>query len=313
MGKIVLLIAMVLGIVHAVAAQPRIGVLSFPQITEQVTRDFTTALRDEGLVEGKNIQIVWRSAEGRTAAAKSLAEELVRLRVDVIVAILTPAVQAARDATSTIPIVMATSGAPQLFVKSFARPGGNVTGIAGLGAEMSGKRIELIRELVPGIKRIGLLINSADPFAKSFVGQSRDAAEKLGIEIVLADARKPEDVDAAYGMLKKAGVGAVIVQGVLTGPAWQAAALAVKHQLPAASFAATWAQSGGLVNYTGSAAEAYRRAASFVKRLLDGANPAELPVEQPTHTELIINLKTAKALNLQIPKSLLMRADQVIE
>jgi putative ABC transport system substrate-binding protein len=314
MAKILLVVAAVcFAVAQTAAAQPRIGVLSFPQITEQVKRDLAAALREEGLVEGKNIRIEWRSADGRTDRAKEMAQELVRLRVDVIVAILTPAVQAARDATSTIPIVMAASGAAHLFVQSLARPGGNVTGVAGFGADLSGKRIELARELVPGIKRIGLLTHSSDPFAKSFVSESRDAADRQGVELVIADVKHPEDVDAAYASLKKSGAGIVIVQGVLSSPAWQCAALAIKHGLPAISFAAAWAPSGGLINYTGSTMETYRRGASYVRRILGGARPAELPVERPTRIELVINLRTAKALNIEIPMSLLVRADQVIE
>ncbi len=295
------------------AAQPRIGVLNFTQMTEAVKKGVRDGLREEGYVEGKNILIEWRGADGRTERAKALAQELVRLKVEIIVAMLTPAVQAARDATSTIPIVMAPSGAPQLFVASLARPGGNVTGVAGFGADLSGKRIELIRELLPGIRRIGLLTNSADPFAKSFVAESSAAARQLGVELQIVDVKRPDEIDAAFAAMKKAQASAVIVQGVLTGPAWQAAQLALKHRLPAASFTKPWAESGGLVYHSGSGAETYRRAASYVDRILRGAKPAELPVERPTRIELIINLKTAKALELTIPRALLLRADQLID
>jgi putative ABC transport system substrate-binding protein len=297
----------------AAAAQPRIGVLNFTQMTDNVKREMLLALREEGYVDGNNIRVEWRGADGSTDRARELAKELLALRVDIIVAMLTPAVQAASEATKTIPIVMAPSGAPQLFVKSLARPGGNVTGVGGYGAELSGKRIELIQELIPGIKRIGLLTNSADPFARSFVAESQAAAKKAGVELHIADVLRPEDVDAAYAKLKKAGAGAVIVQGVLTGPAWQAAPLAVRHGLPSVSITRPWAESGGLVYHAGSSAETYRRAASYVKRILGGAKPAELPVERPTRIELVINLKTAKALGLTIPRELLVRADRVID
>jgi len=288
-------------------------VLSFPQITEAVKRDFSTALREEGLVEGGNVRVEWRSAEGRAERATELAQELVQLRVTMIVAMLTPAVQAAAEVTQTIPIVMAPSGTPERFVKNFARPETNVTGVAGFGAELSGKRVELIQEILPGIRRIGLLINSTDPFSRPFIAQTQAAANRAGLELVMADVTRPERVDEAYASLRKSGAGAVIVQGVLTGPAWQGASLAIKHGLPAISFAAAWAPSGGLINYTGSTMETYRRGASFVRRILGGAKPADLPVERPTRTELIVNLKTANALNLSIPKALLLRADQVIE
>jgi putative ABC transport system substrate-binding protein len=306
-------LAILLCATFAAEAQPRIGVLNFTQTTEAVKKSVRDALREEGYVEGKNIFIEWRAAEGRDDRARQHAQELVRLKVDVIVAIATPAVQAAKDATTTIPIVMAPAGAPLRFVASLARPGGNITGVAGFGVDLSGKRIELLQQLLPGIKRIGLLTNTADPFSKPFIAESQAAAGKAGVELHIVDVRRPEEIDAAYAAMKRARVAAVIVQGVLTGPAWRAAELALQHRLPALSFFAHFADSGGLVNYTGNLAETHRRAASFVKRILGGANPAELPVERPTRTELVINLKTAKALGLSIPREVLLRADRLIE
>ena len=297
----------------ASSAQPRIGVLSFTQLADATRAGLLAGLRAEGYVEGRNVSIEWRSAEGSTGKAKAHAEHFVRSRVDVIVAILTPAVQASVDATKTIPIVMAPSGAPQRFAKTLARPGGNVTGVGGYGADLSGKRIEIIQELVPGIRRIGMLTNKADPFAKSFIAETEAAARQAGLELRYADVRQPEQVAAAYSVLKNEGVGAVIVQGVLTGKDWRAAELALQHRLPAISFVRPWTESGGLAFHAGSSEETYRRAASFVKRILEGAKPAELPVERPTRTELVLNLRTAKALGLQVPQSLLLRADQVIE
>jgi putative ABC transport system substrate-binding protein len=297
----------------AAQAQPRIGVLAFSQVTEPLKEGLSSALREVGYTEPKTILIEWRGAGGNPSQAKAHAQELVRLKVQVIIAMGTPAVQAAREATAAIPIVMAPAGDPMRFVSSLSRPGGNVTGVAGFGGDLAGKRIELFRELVPGIKRIGLLVNTADPFSRLFIAESRAAAAKMGIELVLADARQRDEVDAAYASLKKSGVGGVIVQGILTGPGWRAAELALKNRLPAQSFFGPFAQRGGLADYTQSSADVHTRAASFVKRILQGANPAELPVERPTRTELVINLKTAKALNLEIPKSVLLRADQVIE
>jgi putative ABC transport system substrate-binding protein len=294
-------------------ALPRIGVLSFTQLTEPAKQGLRGALREEGYVEGRNILIEWRAAEGRTERAKAHAQELVRLKVDLIVAMLTPAVQAASEATKSIPIVMAPSGAPQRFVASLARPGGNVTGMGGYGADLSGKRIELVQELLPGVRRIGLLTNTSDPFAQGFIAESQAAARKAGVELHLVDVTRPDQIDAAYAAMKKEHVEAVIVQGVLTGPDWQAAQLALRHRLPAVSFTRPWTESGGLMYHAGSSAETSRRVASFVKRILEGARPAELPVERPTRTELVINLKTAKALDLTVPRSLLLRADQVIE
>lgn len=308
-----LLVVLALLLPLAATAQPRIGVLNFTEMTDAVKQRVRNGLREEGYVEGRNIRIEWRGADGSTERAKAHAEELVRLKVDLIVAMLTPAVEAASTATRSIPIVMAPSGAPQRFVKTLARPGGNVTGMGGFGADLSGKRIELLQELIPGVTRIGLLTNSRDPFVKTFVAESRAAAEKAGVELHLADVTRPEQVGNAYADLKKAGAQAVVVQGVLTGRDWQAAQLALQHRLPAVSFVRPWTESGGLLYHAGSSSENYRRVASFVKRILEGANPATLPVERPTRTELIINLKTARVLGLTVPPSLLVRADQVIE
>lgn len=297
----------------AVLAQPRIGVLNFTETTDAVKRGLLSGLREQGYIEGKNILIEWRAADGNADRATAHAQELVRLKVAVIVAMATPAVQAAREATSTIPIVMAPAGDPMRFVASLARPGGNITGVAGFGADLAGKRIELLQAVVPGIKRLGLLTNTADPFAKLFISSSRAAAAKLGIELYLADVRKPADVDAAYAEMRQAGAKAVIIQGLLTGPEWKAAELALRHRLPSLSFFGPFAEAGGLVFYSGSRAETNSRAASFVKRILQGANPGHLPVERATRTELVINLKTARALGLAIPRELLLRADRVID
>jgi putative tryptophan/tyrosine transport system substrate-binding protein len=294
---------------------PRIGVLTSNPMSAALQEAFRQGLRDHGYVEGQNILVEWRAAEGRTDRAKALAEELVGLKVDVIVAIFTPAVRAAKDATSKIPVVMAPAGAPVTtgFVASLARPGGNITGIAGLDAELQGKRIELLRELIPALTHVGLLINAADAFAKPFGDEAQVAAKRTGLQIHIVDVRRPQEIDAAFAAMTKQRVGAVIVQGVLTAPPWQAADLAVRHRLPSLSVTKQFVESGGLMSYAASYTDTYRRAASYVDRILKGAKPADLPVEQPTQFELVINLKTAKALGLMFPQSLLQRADQVIE
>ena len=237
------------------------------------------------------------------------------MKVDVIVAIFTPAVRAAKDATSIIPIVMAPAGAPVTtgFVASLARPGGNITGIAGLDAELQGKRIALLRELIPGLTRVGLLINAADPFAKPFVDETQLAAKRNAIQIHIVDVRRPQEIDAALAAMTKQRAGAVIAQRVLTASAWQIAELAVQHGLPSLSVTKQFAESGGLMSYSASFTDIYRRAASYVDRILKGAKPGDLAVEQPTRFELVINLKTAKTLGLAIPQSLLLRADEVIQ
>jgi putative tryptophan/tyrosine transport system substrate-binding protein len=284
-------------------------------MTAALQEAFRQGLRDHSYVEGQNILVEWRAAEGRTDRAKALAEELVRLKVDVIVAIFTPAVRAAKDVTSTIPIVMAPAGAPVAtgFVASLARPGGNITGLAGLDAELQGKRIQLLRELIPDLTRLGLLINAADPFAKSFVDEAQVAAKRTGVQIHIVDVRRPQDIDAAFAAMTKQRAGAVIIQGVLTASAWQAADLAVRHHLPALSVTKQFTESGGLLSYAASYTDTYRRATTYVDKILKGAKPADLPIEQPTTFELVLNLKTAKALGLTIPPSLLGRTDEIIQ
>ena len=292
---------------------PRIGVLTFTQMTAALQEAFRQGLRDHGYVEGQNILVEWRAAEGRPDRAKALAVELVQLKVDVIVANLTPAVQAAKDATSTIPIVMASAGDPvgTGFVASLARPGGNITGMTGISAELSGKRIELLRELIPGLTRVGLLVNASNPFAKSLVDETRVAAKRIGVQLYVVDVRRPQEVDPALSGLTKQRAGAVIVDGALT--AWQAAELAVQHRLPSLSNQRHFVDSGGLMFHGAQFADVHRRAASYVDKILRGAKPGDLPVEQPTRFELVINLRTAKALGLTVAPSLLLRADQVIE
>ena len=299
---------------EAQQSMPRIGVLTSTQMTGAFQRAFRQGLRDHGYVEDRNIVVEWRAADGRIERANALAAELVRLKVDVIVAVFTPAVQAAKQATSTIPIVMAPAGDPVRtgFVASLARPQGNITGLSGLGAELSGKQIDVLRELVPDLTRVGLLINTADPFAKSLIDESRAAARRAGVELHLVDVRGPEEIDAALASMSKARVGAVIVQGVLTGPAWKVGDLAVRHGLPSTSNLKQFAESGGLVSYGASFTDMYRRAASYVDRILKGAKAGDLPVEQPERYELIINLRAAKLLRLTIPPALLVRADEVI-
>jgi putative ABC transport system substrate-binding protein len=312
---LLLAVALSLGAIADAQAQPRIGVLTFTDVGDDFKRGFIGALRKHGYIDGQNVRIEWRSASARSDRAAAHAAELVALKVDVLVARLTPAVHAARNATASIPIVMASAGDPLStgLVSNLARPGGNITGIAGLSAEVSGKRLELLRELLPRLKRIGLLTNTADPFARPFIFESRSAAQKLGVQIALADVRRPDQVAAAYGELKKAGAEAVIVQGVLTDRAWRAAELAIENRLPALSFVSPFARSGGLLELRNDIREIHERSASYVARILEGAHPGDLPVEQPRRFELVVNLRTAKALGLTVPQSLLLRADHVIE
>jgi putative ABC transport system substrate-binding protein len=294
---------------------PRIGVLVFTPMAQAVQDGFRQGFRDHGYIEGRNVVVEWRSAEGRTDRAKAMAAELVRLKVNVIVAEFTPSVQAAKDATSTIPIVMASAGDPVAtgLVASLARPGGNVTGLSNVAAELSGKRFELLRELLPGIARVGLLIHGADPLDKAFVHGTQEAASSAGIQLQVATVPRPEDLEVALAAMTKAGVGAVIVPANLPVPAHVIAQSAQRHRLPSISLLSQFPESGGLMSYGASLLDIRRRAVGYVDKILKGATPANLPVERPTTFELVINRKTAAALGLSLPPSLVLRADRVIE
>ena len=318
---VTVLTVLLLGAPLAVLAQqsagelPRIGVLMFTPLTKAVQEAFRQGLREHGYVEGQNVLVEWRSAEGRTDRAKALAAELVRLKVGVIVAEFTPAVLAAKNATQTIPIVMAPAGDPVAsgLVASLAHPGGNITGFSNIAAELSGKRLELLRELVPGLTRVGLLIHGADPLDKAFVEETQTAAARAKIQLRVVSVPRPEDLETALTAMTKEQVAAMIVQGNLPVPARQIAELAVRHRLPSISLLPQFVESGGLMSYGASLSDIQRRAASYVDKILKGAKPADLPVERPTKFELVINRKTARTLGLTVPPSVLLRADQVIE
>jgi putative ABC transport system substrate-binding protein len=294
---------------------PRVGVLVFTPMAPAVQDGFRQGLRDHGYVEGRNVVVEWRSAEGRTERAKAMAAELVKLKVNVIVAEFTPAVQAAKDATSTIPIVMASAGDPVAtgLVASLARPGGNVTGLSNVAAELSGKRFELLREILPGVARVGLLIHGADPLDKAFVQGTQAAASSAGIQLNVATVPRPEDLEPALAGMTKAGVAAVIVPANLPVPAHVIAQSAQRHRLPSISLVSQFPESGGLMSYGASLLDIRRRAVGYVDKILKGATPANMPVERPTTFELVINRKTAAALGLSLPPSLILRADRVIE
>ena len=299
----------------ALGQPPRVGVLMFMPMTKSAQDDFRAGLREYGYTEGQNIMIEWRSAEGRIDRATAFAEELARLRVNVIVVEFTPAAQAAKKATQSIPIVLASAGDPVAtgLVASLARPGGNVTGFTNLAAELSGKRLELLREMIPGLTRVELLIHGTDPLDKAFVEQTRTAAAQSGTQLRVTAVLRPADLDAAIARMTKERVDAVIVPGNLPVSFRQIIDLTVRHRLPTISLLTQFAEAGGLMSYGASVSDIRRRTASYVHKILNGAKPADLPVEQPTKFELVINIKTAKALGLTIPPSLLARADRVIE
>jgi putative tryptophan/tyrosine transport system substrate-binding protein len=274
---------------------------------------FQKAMHDLGYVEGQNIQFEYRSAEGDISRLKELASDLVRDNVDIIVGWQTPAVTAAKQATHSIPIVMASAGDPvgTGLVASLARPGGNVTGMAGFAAEVSEKSIELIRQIIPSSKQVAALCNGPDPFSKPFLEHVRAGGKAAGVAIKPIILRSNDQLDAAFSSMSDEHVDAVIVQGSLATR--RAAQLAIDHHLPAVSGTRQFAQEGGLLSYSARLADLYREAASYVDKILKGAKPADLPVQQPTKFELVLNLKTAKALGLTFPPQLLAVADDVIQ
>ena len=297
------------------ARLPRVGVLTLGNTTEAIREAFRLGLRDRGYVEGQNVLIEWRAAEGQADRANALALELVRQKVDVIVATPTQAVQAAKNATSTIPIVMAPAGDPvgTGFVASLSRPGGNITGLTTIIAELGPKLLELIRELRPALNRVAVLVDPANPIVKSIVEQIQAAAGNLGIRVQPVFLRRAEDLEEAFASMVKERAGAVIMQPLLATK--RTAELALKHRLLSITtgIASSFPELGGLMSYGANSASMYRHSADYVDKILKGAKPADLPVEQPTICELVINRKTAKALGVTIPPSMLLRADRVIE
>ena len=278
---------------------------------------FRTELREElrksGYVEGRNILFEFRSAEEKIDRLPALAAELVADKVDVIVALYTPCGLAAQRATREIPIVV-VSGDPvgTGLVASLNRPGGNVTGVSQLAPECHGKCVELFRDMLPAARHIAALGNAVDPFSKPFLEQVLLAGKATTTEIApVIMVRGHDEIDAAFATMKKQGADAVVVQGSLATK--NSADLALEHRLPAATFTRAFAEVGGLMSYGPFGPELFRRSAVFVSKILQGGKPADIPVEQPTKFELVINLKTAKALGLTIAETFLARANTMIE
>jgi putative ABC transport system substrate-binding protein len=297
---------------------PRIGYLT-PSVSSNPARTeaFRQGLRDLGYVEGKNITIEWRANKGKLERNAALAAELVLLGVEVIVAIGGEEIRAARAATATIPIVMVQGGDPvgSGLVASLSRPGGNVTGLALLRPELSGKRLELVKEIVPKLSRVAVFASS---FSADYALVSKEieiAAGPLGVSLQSLDIQSPKDFETAFQDAAKGRADAVLFRvpsPILSPHRTKVVALAVKSRLPASYESAQEVEAGGLMSYGVNAHALYRRAATYVDKILKGAKPADLPVEQPTKFELIINLKAAKQIGLTIPPNVLARADRVI-
>jgi putative ABC transport system substrate-binding protein len=295
----------------------RIGFLSLQSGLTSTTEAFRQGLRELGYVEGRNLIIEYRWAARKEERLPGLAAELVRLKVEVIVTAAAPTVEAARRATSTIPIVMAAVADPvgSGLVASLARPGGNVTGLTALSTELAGKRLQLVRELVPKGTRVAVLAYHGTSATRLFLEQMRAAAQEIAVHLVVQEVTEAGDLPGAFTAMQHERAQALIVQitPFSADNAKLIVELAAQHRLPAMYDVRSFVEAGGLVSYGPSLPEMFRRAAFYVDRILKGAQPADLPVEQPTTFELVINLKTAKALGLTLPQSLLGRADQVIQ
>jgi len=297
---------------------PRIGLLGAlsPSISLARYEAFRQGLRDLGYVEGKNIVIEYRFAEGKLDRLSELAAELVRLKVEVIVAGGSRPTRAAKEATVTIPIVMAQDSDPvgNGFVASLARPGGNITGLSSLTGELSGKRLELLKETIPKLSRVAILGNSIQPGNAQALRETELAAGAFGVKLQYLDVLDPKDIETAFRAASKGRAEAVLTLGaaVLNSQRKQIVDLAVKSRLPGIYGTPEYVEDGGLMTYGVSIIDLWRRAATYVDKILKGTKPADLPVEQPMKFELVINLKTAKQIGLTIPPNVLVRADRVI-
>ena len=292
---------------------PTIGVLVYGNLPpEPFLKDLRAGLRDVGYTEGRNIRLEVRTAEGKANLLPEKAAELVRLKVDIIVPFQTPASTAAKQATSEIPIVMVRAGDPVVtgLIASLARPGGNVTGTSAGVAETVGKVVELIREVIPSARRIAVLANEMDPFAKPYLAAVGAGARSVGMEMLPIMARPSEPLGPAFETMTRKRVDAFMEMAFMRREVIE---LALKHRLPLFSTDRLVPVAGALMSYAANFEALHRETAVYIDKILKGSKPADLPVAFPTKFELVINLKTAKALGLAIPQSLLLRADEVIQ
>lgn len=295
----------------------RIGMLETisPTLNASNFDAFRQRLRELGYVEGRNLTIEYRSSDGRGERFPSLASELVAMKVDLIVARGSIATKAAKAATQSIPVVMAPTAEPLLFVSSLSHPGGNITGVSSITADYEAKRLGLLRELVPGMAHVGVLYNGSNPASVQVWKQAEAAARSFGIRAKPMDVRKPDDLETAFIAATRQRVDGIAVgsDGVIQANRTLIVELATKYRLPAIYRSMEFIEAGGLVAYGPSYPDLYRQAANYVDKIFKGAKPGDLPIELPVKFTLIINLKTAKALGLAIPQPLLLRADEVIQ
>jgi putative tryptophan/tyrosine transport system substrate-binding protein len=322
-GLFAIIVALTVCGVKAQAQQPakvhRVGFLTANDFSALAARieALRQGLRELGYVEGKNIVIEYRYAEGKLDRLPALAAELVRLKVDIIVSAGPQSTRAVKEATVTIPIVMAFDFDPvgNGFVASLARPGGNITGLSTLAPEISGKQLELLKEIVPGLSRVAVLGNSTDPGNAQVVGETERAAVALTVHHLYLDVRAPADIETAFRAASKGRADAVLSLSsfLFISQRKQLVDLAVKSRLPAIYDRREYVEDGGLMSYGVSQPDLFRRAATYVDKILKGAKPADLPVEQPKKFEFIINLKAAKQIGVTVPPNVLARADKVIK
>jgi putative ABC transport system substrate-binding protein len=276
-----------------------------------------TALRELGYVEGKNLVIEARYADGQYELLPAYASELVRLKVDVILAASSPAIRAAKQATSTIPIVFPSTGDPvgSGFVASLAHPGGNLTGMSNSNLDVSAKTLELLRAILPGISRVAVLANPGSSTESAMLKSISAAAQLVGVQVVTVEARSSEEIEAAFSAMPHERVEALVVaaDALMGMQQRQIADLALRHKLPSISQGAGYARAGGLMGYGLNSLYTYALAAAYIDKIFKGARPADLPVQQPSRLELVINMKTAHALGLAVPRTLLLRADELIQ
>ena len=299
----------------------RVGFLSLRTRPVSLDADIFSAflggMRELGYVEGKNLAMEWRFGDNKAERLPALAAELVQLKVDVIVTNGVPTIIALQKITTTIPIVFGNAPDPvgNGWAKSLAHPGGNLTGVSNLNVELSPKRLEMLLAMVPKLSRVAVLIHSDNPSHATRLKSIEAAAQKLRVTILPVQARNPQEIDAAFARIVKEKAGALIVEpdSHFNQQLRQIVGLAVKHRLPAISSTREFVEAGGLMGYGSNVIVIFRRAAIYVDKILKGAKPGDLPVEQPTTFELVINGKTAKTLGLKIPNSLLVTADKVIE
>lgn len=324
--KVACVLVAVLVLVSPLATQPcvaqqrtaRIGVLDpgHPAVRGPLIEAFRQGLRERGYEEGRNVVVETRYAEGRLERLPELAADLVRLKVDVIVAAGTPAIHAARRAAPTIPIIMSTVGDPvaEGFVASFAKPGGNITGRTMQGPELSAKRLQMLKEAAPRVSRVAILWDPSIVHEIHGFKEAQAAAPSLGVVLLSVPVKTPDELEQAFaGMVRDGANGLFVFTNSLTNNyGKRIATLAIKHRLPGVVGIREVAEVGGLLSYGPVQADNFFRAAFFVDKVLKGAKPSDLPVEQPTKFELVINLQTAKVLGLTMPQTLLLRADQVI-